>query len=164
MRRLEPHGGFGNPAQEPQGLPWTLVPLPVVRLGVDPRSVAGTGQLVSTLGLTGSPHVVPATGPGPEGGPRAVDRWRGDPPAPGAHSVDLISLWRVRQILQPQAPLPSGEGGSGGPPKLSEGEERRKWMTPRTVSKVTMACWSRGMILALGARGPGSKSWTSPLV
>ena len=45
-------------------------------------------------------------------------------PAAGAHSVDLISLWRVRQILQPQAPLPSGEGGSGGPPKLNEGEER----------------------------------------
>ena len=36
-----------------------------------------------------------------------MDWWRGDPPAPGAQSVDLISLWRVRQVLQPQAPLPS---------------------------------------------------------
>ena len=62
-------------------------------------------------------------GLGQREGPGARDWWRGDPPAPGAQSVDLISLWRVRQVLQPQAPLPSREGGSGGPPKLRERRE-----------------------------------------
>lgn len=55
-------------------------------------------------------------GLGQREGPGAVDGWRGDPLAPGAQSVDLISLWRVRQILQPQALLPSREGGSGDHP------------------------------------------------
>ena len=37
-------------------------------------------------------------------------------------------------------------------------------MTQRTVSMTMVACWSRGMTLALGAKGPRFKSQTSPLV
>ena len=51
-----------------------------VRLGFDSRSVAGAGQVVSSLGLKGSPHAVPATGPGPEGGPRG--KWIGGEATP----------------------------------------------------------------------------------
>ena len=80
-----------------------------------------------------------------------MDWWRGDPPASEAHNVDLIPLWRVRQILQPQGPLPSGEGGSGGTTQIAMRERREEEVVDTKDSKVMVACWSRDVIFLLWA-------------
>ena len=95
-----------------------------VRLGFDPRSVAGAGQLVLSLGFKGSPHAVPATGPGPEGGPRGsgwVERR-----SPGPWGPECRSHFSLESKADPPATSSASfQGGRiWGPPKLSEGEER----------------------------------------